>query len=126
MKKLLLVMVCFFSLLAAKAIGDERPSKDSNQKSMKMYMPQMDATLYYLGGDTLYLEIENEDDEPVKIKLLEDNITLLNDRLKHDHHLRRVYVISAFPEGEYKIQLKKGNYVVEKTFIKTTAANPVD
>jgi hypothetical protein len=126
MKKILLILVCLFSLVAVRAAGGDRPSKDSNQKSMKMYMPDLDATVFYFGGDTLYLEIDHNDAEQVHIKLMGDNVTLLNDRLKHSNHLKRVYVISAFPEGDYKIRLKKGNYVVEKSFTKTTAACPAD
>jgi hypothetical protein len=126
MRTVFFTLILILTIVTAKAESGERPSKDTNQKVTKLALPNLDATVIYEGGDTLYLDITTENDEPVKIKLLGGSTTLLNDGLKRGNTLRRIYVISAFPEGEYKIRLKKGNYVVEKKFTKTTAANPVD
>lgn len=120
MKNSLFTLLLLLVMVAAKAESGERPSKDSNQKITKLILPEMDATIVYNGGDTLLLDMTTENEEPVKIKLLGGSTTLLNDGLKKGNALRRVYIISAFPEGEYKIRLKKGNYVVEKSFTKTT------
>lgn len=126
MKSLVFAAMFLLSVIVCSAAEGERPSKDSNQKITRMQLPEMDAMVMYTGGDTLFLNIENYDPEKVSIKLMGGNTTLLNDHLKDGAQLKRVYVISAFPEGEYKIRLKKGNYVVEKKFTKKSAANPVD
>jgi hypothetical protein len=120
MKRTVFTLMLALAIMACKAAEGEKPSKDSNQKVTKMSLPEMDAMVLYMGGDTLYLKIETTDQEPVSIKLMGGSTTLLNDHLKHGTELKRVYVISAFPEGDYKIRLKKGNYVVEKKFTKTT------
>ncbi len=120
MKNSIFTLLLLLGITYAKAETGERPSKDSNQKITKLVLPNMDATIVYGGGDTLLLDLTTENEEPVKIKLMGGSTTLFNDGLKKGNTLRRVYIISAFPEGEYKIRLKKGNYVVEKSFTKTT------
>jgi hypothetical protein len=126
MKRILFTLVGLLALVAAKAAEGDRPSKDSNQKVTKMHAPDMEAYVKYDGGDTLYLMVETTDDEPVNIRLMGGRTTLLNDHSHHKQLVKRAYVITAFPVGEYKIRLKKGNYVVEKTFVKKTEASRLE
>lgn len=111
-------------IAAAKAGTGDKPAKDTNQKRMELNTPAMKAVIEYTGGDTLFVYVENESDEKIQLKLMEGNTTLLNDGLKTQKQQQRVYFISQLPEGEYKIRLKKGNYVVEKTIIKRTPQTP--
>jgi hypothetical protein len=124
MKTLAAILMLFAGLAAAQAEGGEKPSKDTNQKRMEVNMPSLKAIIEYTGGDTLFVFIESEGPEKVQLKLVEGNTTLLNDGLQNKEEQQRVYVISQLPEGEYKIRLKKGNYVVEKTITKHTPQTP--
>lgn len=120
MKKLTLLLLLAAGCVSVKAENGDRPARDSNQKVTRLEMPLMEATITYLGGDTLFLAINTEDMEVVNIKLLGGSTTLLNDKMQNKQSLNRTYIISQLPAGNYKIQLKKGNYVVEKTFTKIT------
>ena len=116
-------MLLFLGWTTSRAESGDRPSKDSNQKRTEISAPAMKAMVQYEGGDTLYLAIDKDDAERVNIKLLGGAVTLLNDGLGKEQQLRRTYLISKLPEGKYKIRLKKGNYVVEKSILKQTPAN---
>ncbi|MES2780705.1 MAG: hypothetical protein V4651_12495 [Bacteroidota bacterium] len=122
MKRILIATLLLLAWATGYAITGDRPSKDSNQKRTELAAPYMKALVQYDGGDTLYLAIDKEDAERVQIKLLGGAVVLLSDGLGRTQQLRRTYVISKLPEGKYKIRLKKGNYVVEKTLLKQTPA----
>jgi mRNA-degrading endonuclease RelE of RelBE toxin-antitoxin system len=124
MKAIITSLVLLAGIATAQAGTGDKPAKDTNQKRMELTTPAMKAVIEYTGGDTLFVYIENESDEKVQLKLMEGNTTLLNDGLKTLKEQQRVYIISQLPEGEYKIRLKKGNYVVEKTIIKRSPQIP--
>jgi hypothetical protein len=126
MKRLIVTLIGILTFVAVEAAEGERPSKDSNQKVTKLHAPDMEAYVKYDGGDTLYLLVETTEEESVSIKLMGGSTTLLNDNSHHKQVVKRTYIISAFPEGEYKIRLKKGNYVVEKTVVKQTGVKQPD
>lgn len=122
MKKLVLFISVLFGTIVLRAESGERPAKDSNQQVTKLSIPQLDAVVTYLGGDTLFVSLTSEGSEPVQLKLLGDETTLLNDPIPVKPEVNRTYVIAALPKGTYKIRMKKGNYVVEKSFTKLTPA----
>lgn len=118
------MIVCVALGCATVQAGNgERLSTDSNNKVVHLVVPNVDLTLTYSGGDTLSVMIENEGSESLELRLLGDNITLLHDRIGLRPSLNRVYILSALPQGSYKIRLKKGNYVVEKEWTKLTPAS---
>lgn len=122
MKKILIITLLLIGCATTHAESGDRPAKDRNQKRTELSAPTMKALVQYEGGDTLYLAIDKEDAERVNIRFLEGSVTLLNDGLGKEQQLRRRYLIGKLPEGKYKIRLKKGNYVVEKSITKQTPA----
>jgi hypothetical protein len=122
MKRLLITLLVASGCVTAQAGNGERLAADSNQKVMHLTIPNVDMVLTYTGGDTVSVQIDNQGDEGVQLRLLEDGITLLHDAIGQKPNVNRVYVISALPQGTYKIRLKKGNYVVEKELVKLTPA----
>lgn len=126
MKNTLLLLLITLGVTHVKAGGGDRPSKDTNQKVFKLETPSSEAIFTYNGGDTLFLSLESNDLEPTRLKLLGGATTLLVDQLKKKPTNSRVYILSALPAGDYKIQLKKGNYVVEKNIIKYTGSVSID
>lgn len=124
MKRILTIVMLLAGMAAAQAGTGEKPAKDSNQKRMELAAPSIKAIIEYTGGDTLFVYVENEDAGQVQLKLLGGKTTLLNDALNNRKEQQKVYMISQLPEGEYKIRLKKGNYVVEKTITKHTPQAP--
>jgi hypothetical protein len=124
MKGIMITLMLLSGFAAAYAENGEKPSKDTNQKRMELSVPTMNAVIEYTGGDTLFVYYENEDRGNVQIRLLSDNVTLLNDGRNTRKEEQKVYILSQLPEGEYKIRLKKGNYVVEKTIVKHSPQQP--
>jgi hypothetical protein len=123
MKAMITALVLLAGIAAQAGTGD-KPAKDTNQKRMELMAPAMKAIIEYTGGDTLFVYVESEDLEAVQIKLMGGKTTLLNDGINNRNGQQKVYMISQLPEGEYKIRLKKGNYVVEKTITKYTPQAP--
>jgi archaellum component FlaF (FlaF/FlaG flagellin family) len=122
MKRLLITLLVASGCVTVQAGNGERLAADSNQKVMHLTVPNVDMVLTYTGGDTVSVQIDNQGDESVQLRLLEDGITLLHDAIGQKPNVNRVYVISALPQGTYKIRLKKGTYVVEKELVKLTPA----
>lgn len=122
MKKLFITLLVASGCVTVQAGNGERMVADSNQKVMHLMVPNVDMVLTYTGGDTLSVQIDNQGDESLQLRLLEDGTTLLHDAIGQKPTVNRVYIISALPQGTYKIRLKKGNYVVEKELVKQTPA----
>ncbi len=122
MKRLLITLLVALGCVTVQAGNGERLHTDSNQKVLHLSAPNLDLVLTYTGGDTVSVQIENQGDERLQIRLLEEGTTLLHETFGQKPSVNRVYIISALPQGTYKIRVKKGNYVVEKELVKHTPA----
>jgi hypothetical protein len=98
---------------------------ENSQKRIEVTGPKMAAVIEYMGGDTLYIYVVNKDGEKMQLKLLEGNATLLVDKLEPLKEQQRFYILSQFPQGQYRVRFKKGNYVVERSIVKYKSQMPL-
>lgn len=113
-------LLLFAGVAAAQAATGDKPLRDNDQRWIEITTPSMKAMIEYMGGDTLFVSVKKEDQQKIRIRLMEANTTLFDEGLQEQAGQQKIYIISALPEGEYKIRLKKSNYVVNKTIIPST------
>ncbi len=122
MKKIALISILTLGvMMLSKNSSANNTDKNSikNQSSVqRIETSTMESTLYYNGSDLIKIGLFQEEVEKVKLQILSaDGIVLFSAGYEEDT-ISDIFDISALPEGNFIIRIKKGKEVVEKQFFK--------
>jgi hypothetical protein len=105
-----LILTAALALTASFAVAQE-PAVKSNDEAV-IEKSQIKAAVLQRADDEVTLLMEKEPRELVKIRMYDGNSLLYSQRVKKEATANITYDISAFPDGDYTLELVKDKKVV--------------